>query len=116
MLRRSLTFPVCWMSCAVPAKFAPAPFACVHTASALPEGSTPIAGPEALAPGSEMVTGADHAPEAVLDEDWIRKTEPSERVQTAITSPLGATTTCGSNASWPAAGMSIEDSQVGVAC
>jgi hypothetical protein len=63
-----------------------------------------------------MVTGADHAPEAVLDEDWIRKTEPSERVQTAITSPLGATTTCGSNASWPAAEMSIEDSQVGVAC
>jgi hypothetical protein len=72
-------------------------------------------GPDALTPEVEIVWTGCQSPFAVRFEDWILKWEPSERVQTAITVPLGATATSGSNPSWPAAEMGIADRKVGVA-
>jgi len=87
----------------------------VQATLAFPEGSTAIAGPEALTPGSEIVCAAAHAPFGVRLEDWILKFVPSERVHTAITVPSGATTTCGSKPSLPGSEMLMALSQVGVA-
>src|SRR4051794_20123833 len=67
-------------------------------------------------PGSEIVWGADHAPLAVRDADWIRKLVPSERVHTATTVPSGAEATSGSKPSCPAAERFTAVRNVGVAC
>ena len=60
-------------------------------------------------PTADSVCTGSKLPAWSRSRYWMRVFEPSHRVQTWCSLPLPSTTTCGSNASWPASEMLIGD-------